>query len=201
MTLLTSKHFLLTNYLIKGLFCLFSPFLLSPEMDRCHGYNSSPASSPWVLAFLPDAVSECTWQLLCPGSKCMQHPLLVVVIVVVVSSIKVCSEPCGRTGSFKGTSLTEQASMLLWYVGTGSSTMQYLLVLLWKLEQTSQPFSNYFSFLNCLLYLYTILPAEKISAVWEDPWPWGSTSLVFSSASQKVKDGLRAHCLKSPVWL
>lgn len=98
-------------------------------MDRCHGYYSSPASSTLVLAFLSDAVSECNWHLLCPGSKCMQHPLLAAMIVVVVSSIKVCSEPCGRTGSFKRVSLTEHAfaSMLPWYVPSHIMTWNWAL--------------------------------------------------------------------------
>lgn len=41
----------------------------------------------------------------------MQHPLLAAMTVVVVSSVKVCLELCGKMGSFKGVSLTEHTKL------------------------------------------------------------------------------------------
>lgn len=86
-------------------------FFFPKEEDRCPDYYTSPTKSLWLLAFLPEAVSGCTRHLQWPGSRCMQHPLLAAMTVVVMSSVKVCLELRGKTGSFKGLSLTEHATL------------------------------------------------------------------------------------------
>lgn len=99
-----------SNWLVNGLFC-FSPFLLS----------QIGAQMSWLLFFtnqesLATCLSSwhckrCTRHRQWPGSRCLQHPLLAAMTVVVVSSVKVCLELCGKTGSFKGVSLTEHAKL------------------------------------------------------------------------------------------